>query len=215
MSYDKTNVDYSLCLVTDRFLMSTPTIEEAVENAISGGITMVQYRDKAASSSEMYSQACKIKRICVNKKVPLIVNDRLDIALAVGSAGIHIGQSDLPAAVVKKIIGEHMILGVSATNASEAIQAQKDGADYIGVGAMIPTDSKADAKIVSREELAAIREAVTIPIMIIGGLNKSNLPQFAGMGVNAVAIISAIIAQPDIKAAASDIRELLKSVYKI
>lgn len=213
MNIVKSNVDYRLCLVTDRGLMSTSTLEEAVKLSIEGGVTMVQLREKDSSSAEMYNIAVTLKKICDRKNVPLMINDRVDVALDVGAAGVHIGQSDLPASIVRKIIGTEMIMGVSATNVREAIQAQKDGADYIGVGAMIPTGSKTDARIVSRDELIAIRAAVSIPIMIIGGLNCDNLPQFAGLGINAVAVISAIIAQADIRSSASEIKKILRTVY--
>jgi len=200
--------DYSLCLVTDRTLMSTLTLAEAVAQAIAGGVTMVQLREKEASSAEMYSLAVELKSICAAANVPLIINDRADVALAVGAAGVHVGQSDLPARVVRQMIGDDCILGVSATTVQEAVQAQNDGADYIGVGAMIPTGSKTDATIVSIDELAAIRAAVSIPIMIIGGLNADNLPPFIQAGANGVAVISAIIAQKDIAGAASALRKI-------
>lgn len=209
----KSTVDYSLCLVTDRGLMSTATLEEAVAQSISGGVTIVQLREKDTSSAEMYGLAGRLKEICDQNNVPLIIDDRVDIALAVGASGVHIGQNDLPANVVRRIIGSDKIMGVSATNVHEALQAQEDGADYIGVGAMIPTGSKTDAKIVSIDELSAIRAAVTIPIMIIGGLNCDNLLRFAGMGVNAIAVISAIIAQEDIRTAASEMKKIIRSVY--
>jgi len=202
-------VDYSLCLVTDRTLISTPTLAEAVEQAIAGGVTMVQLREKNASAADMYAQAVELKAVCGKYNIPLIINDRADIALAVDAAGVHVGQSDLPARAVRRMLGEGCILGVSATNVQEAMQAQADGADYIGVGAMVPTGSKTDAKIVSMAELQAIRAAVTIPVMIIGGLNASNLPPFIASGVNNVAVISAILAQVDIRAAAAALRAVV------
>lgn len=200
--------DYTLYLVTDRTLMSTATLTEAVEQAILGGCTMVQLREKDISSSEFYRQAIEIKQITEQHHVPLIINDRLDIAMAVKAAGVHIGQSDLPASVVRGLIGENMLLGVSAATLKEAMQAEKDGADYLGVGAMFPTGTKIDANFVSMEELQKIRYAVDLPIVVIGGINKENAGMFHSAGIDGLAIVSAIIAQPDIRNAAAEIKEL-------
>ena len=206
----RSKADYSLCLVTDRAILSAPTLAEAVEQGIAGGVTMVQLREKNAPGSEIYALAVELKAICDKSGIPLIINDRADIALAVGAAGVHVGQSDLPARAVRRMLGEACILGVSATSVQEAVQAQADGADYIGVGAMVPTGSKADAKIVDLETLAAIRAAVSIPVMVIGGLNAGNLPPFMHVGADGVAVISAILAQADIRSAAADIRGVIE-----
>jgi len=201
-------IDYSLCLVTDRSLMSTKTLEEAVEAAIQGGATLIQLREKDAPIKEMYDIALNIKKITDRHNIPLIINDRADIALAVNASGIHVGQSDLPAYAAKEIIPDNMILGVSVSNVPEAVKAQNDGADYIGVGAMFTTGTKTDAKAVSKEELIAIRNAVTIPIVIIGGLNRENISEFSGTGIDGLAIVSAIIAEKDIKFATEEILDI-------
>ena len=203
-------VDYTLYLCTDRALMSTPTLEEAVEAAIRGGVTLVQLREKDCSSREFYETAVRIKAITDSYNVPLIINDRLDIALAVDAAGLHIGQSDLPAAVVRKILGPDKILGVSTARLDEAVKAQTDGADYLGVGAMFPTGTKKNTRSVTMDELAEIRAAVDIPIVVIGGVNEKNCAQFSGTGVDGLAIVSAIIAKPDIEAAAREIRSIFR-----
>lgn len=200
--------DYTLYLVTDRTLMSTATLTEAVEQAILGGCTMVQLREKELSSLEFYKQAMEIKQITDQYHVPLIINDRIDIAMAVKADGVHIGQSDIPAAVARKLIGADMLLGVSAASVTEALQAEKDGADYLGVGAMFPTGTKTDADLVSMEELQNIRQAVNLPIVVIGGINKENASLFHSAGIDGLAIVSAIIAQPDIRKAAAEIKEL-------
>lgn len=200
--------DYTLYLVTDRALMSTATLTEAVEQAILGGCTMVQLREKELSSLEFYRQAMEIKQITDQYHVPLIINDRIDIAMAVKADGVHIGQSDIPAAVARKLIGADMLLGVSAASVKEALQAEKDGADYLGVGAMFPTGTKTDADLVSMEELQIIRQAVKLPIVAIGGINKENASLFHSTGIDGLAIVSAIIAQPDIRKAAAEIKEL-------
>ncbi len=205
----KPEISYRLYLVTDRDLMSCPTLEEGVEQAIQGGVTLVQLREKDCSSLEFYQTAQKVKTICDAHSVPLIINDRVDIALAVDAAGVHIGQSDLPAAVVRKILGPDKILGVSAGTVAEALKAQQDGADYLGVGAMFPTGTKEDADITSMEELHAITKAVDIPMVIIGGINGRTIPKFTDCDIDGVAVVSAILAQPDIRQAARELDAML------
>ena len=202
------NFDYTLYLVTDRQLMSCDSLTEAVEQAILGGCTMIQLREKELPSLEFYNQAVAVKQVTDKYHIPLIINDRIDIAMAVQATGVHIGQHDLPAAAVRKVIGENMLLGVSASSIAEAIQAQQDGADYLGVGAMFPTGTKTDADSVSMEELQKIRAAVSLPIVVIGGINKGNAWRFKPMGIDGLAVVSAIIAQSDIKAAAAELKDL-------
>ena len=202
------NFDYTLYLVTDRQLMSCDSLTEAVEQAILGGCTMIQLREKELPSLEFYNQAVAVKQVTERYHIPLIINDRIDIAMAVQATGVHIGQHDLPAAAVRKVIGENMLLGVSASSIAEAIQAQQDGADYLGVGAMFPTGTKTDADSVSMEELQIIRAAVSLPIVVIGGINKGNAGRFKPMGIDGLAVVSAIIAQSDIKAAAAELKDL-------
>ena len=198
----KNKIDYTLYLCTDRDLMSTDTIEESVEQAVKGGCTVVQLREKNCSSKEFYELAVRVKEITDRYHVPLIINDRVDIALAVDAAGVHIGQSDLPASVVRNIIGKDKILGVSAARREEALKAVEDGADYLGVGAMFATNTKTDARQVTMEELKGIRAAVSIPIVVIGGINMNTLERFKGTGIDGLAVVSAIIAEKDIEAAA-------------
>ncbi len=204
----KPKIDYSIYLVTDRDLMSTETLEEAVEQAILGGCTLVQLREKDCSSLDFYNTAVRVKEITDKHDVPLIINDRLDIALAVDAAGVHVGQSDMPAVIVRKIIGEDKIIGVSTGSLEQALKAQEDGADYIGVGAMYATGTKKDANPTSMEELKKIRENVSIPIVVIGGINKDRVKDFQGFGIDGLAIVSAIIAQNDIAEATRELKEL-------
>lgn len=201
-------LDLSLYLVTDRQLMSTPTLEEAVEAAIRGGVTVVQLREKDCTSREFYETACKIKAITDDADVPLIINDRLDIALAVDAAGVHVGQKDLPAAVARRILGPDKIIGVSAATVPEAIQAAADGADYLGVGAMFPTGTKTNTRPVTVERLKEIRAAVNIPMVAIGGINHSNAATLRGTGIDGLAVVSAILAQPDIEKAARELKQI-------
>jgi thiamine-phosphate pyrophosphorylase len=207
----KNKIDYTLYLCTDRDLMSSATIEENVELAIKGGCTVIQLREKNCSSKEFYDLAVSVKKITDKYNVPLIINDRVDIAMAVDAAGVHIGQSDLPADVVRRIIGDDKIIGVSTAKLDEALKAVKDGADYLGVGAMYSTDTKTDARPVTMEELKEIRKNVDIPIVVIGGINMNTLGNFKNMGIEGLAVVSAIVAQPDVEKAAKDMYEAFTS----
>lgn len=207
----KNKIDYTLYLCTDRDLMSSATIEENVELAIKGGCTVIQLREKNCSSKEFYDLAVSVKKITDKYNVPLIINDRVDIAMAVDAAGVHIGQSDLPADVVRRIIGDDKIIGVSTAKLEEALKAVKDGADYLGVGAMYSTDTKTDARPVTMEELKEIRKNVNIPIVVIGGINMNTLGNFKNMGIDGLAVVSAIVAQPDVEKAAKDMYEAFTS----
>ncbi len=206
----RNKVDYSLYLVTDRDLMSTNTLEEAVEQAILGGCTIVQLREKTASSLEFYQNALKVKAVTDKYNIPLIINDRVDIALAVDAAGIHVGQNDLPAQVVRSIVGTHKILGVSASSVENARKAQKDGADYIGVGALYSTSTKTDVSVISHGQLIAVKNAVEIPVVGIGGINGQNALELAKTGIDGIAVVSSIIAQKDISGAAKALHAIFK-----
>ena len=207
----KNEIDYTLNLCTDRGLMSTDTLEEAVEQAVQGGCTVVQLREKDCTSLEFYETARSIRKITDRYKVPLIINDRVDIALAVDADGVHVGQSDLPASVVRRILGPDKIIGVSAGTLAEALQAEAEGADYLGVGAMYATSTKEDADVTTIEELKEIRKAVGIPIVVIGGINKNTLENFKGYGIDGLAVVSAVIAADDIKAAAGELVSMFRS----
>lgn len=207
----KPSVDYTLYLVTDRDLMSTPTLEEAVEQAIRG-VTLVQLREKHASSLEFYQTALRVKKITDSYNVPLIINDRVDVALAVDADGVHVGQSDLPAARVRKSLVLTKSSGCLLHRSKKALKAVEDGADYLGVGAMFATGTKTDADITTIEELKRIRQAVSVPIVVIGGINKQTLPLFAGTGIDGIAVVSAIIAAADVEKAARELKELFKQI---
>lgn len=203
----KRDVDYTLYMVTDRDLMNTASVESAVESAIRGGCTLVQLREKKASSLEFYQIAKSVKRVTDRYNIPLIINDRVDIALAVDADGVHVGQSDLPAAEARELIGQDKILGVSASCLDEALTAVRDGADYIGVGAMFATGTKADACITSMEALRLIRGAVSLPIVVIGGINIETAVLFRGGWIDGLAVVSAILSKPDIEAATKELKK--------
>lgn len=206
---EKKNADYTLYICTDSKLMSSSSVEESVEAAVRGGATIVQLREKNAAGREFYELALKVKAVTDKYNVPLLINDRLDIALAVGADGVHLGQKDLPCTAARRVLGADKIIGITAATVELAKKAQADGADYIGVGAMFSTSTKTDTKPCSRENLEAIRRAISIPIVIIGGVKRSNVLQFAGMGINGAAVISDIIADPDPKTAAREMRQKL------
>ena len=199
-------IDYTLYLCTDSGLMSSATVEESVERAVQGGCSVVQLREKEASSLELFRLAERVKRVTDKCCVPLIINDRLDICQAVDAAGVHLGQSDLPCAEARKILGADKIIGVSAATPEEAAKAQADGADYLGVGAVFPTTTKTNTRKVTPEIIRGIRRAVTIPFVVIGGVNAENITRLYGLGIDGAAVISAVIAQPDITAAAEKMR---------
>ena len=206
-------IDYTLYLVTDSSLMSTDTVEQSVEQAIKGGCTLVQFREKEKSSKDFFDTAMSVKAVCGSSGIPLMINDRVDIALAVDADGVHIGQKDLPAKIVRDLIGDDKILGVSASNLVEALQAEKDGADYLGVGAMFATGTKTDADTVSMDELSKIRKKTHLPIVVIGGINQNTIPLFSGSGINGIAVVSAIVSERNILAATRELKDLFKMSY--
>ena len=193
----------TLYAVTDRkWLQPGQTLAGQVEQAILGGVTVVQLREKHADDEAFLALAREVKQVTDRYQVPLIINDNLAVALAVDAAGIHVGQEDLEAATVRQRIGERRVLGVSAQTVEQALAAERAGADYLGVGAVFPTSSKDDAVEVDFATLQAICRAVQIPVVAIGGINAANMSALQGAGIVGVAVISAIFGQPDVKAAA-------------
>jgi thiamine-phosphate pyrophosphorylase len=210
---DKKAIDCTLYLVTDRDLFPGIRLAAAVGQAIRGGVTMVQLREKNACSRDFYHIALEVKEITDRYSVPLIINDRLDIALAVDAAGVHTGQDDLPARVAREVLsGRGKILGVSAATVAEALQAQADGADYIGAGSVFATGTKKDVRPLLREELKKIKQAVNIPVVAIGGINESNVRLLQGTGIDGIAVVSAILGRDDAQKAARDLRGRLEFI---
>lgn len=195
----KAQPDYSIYLVTDDGCLQGRALLDCVREALEGGVTLVQYRAKTASSAEMYNEALQLKAMCDSFKVPLIINDRLDIAMAVGAAGVHLGQDDLPCAAARRILGEDYIIGVSAHNPAEAKAALQSGADYLGCGAVFGTATKADVKKLGTDGLAAICKAKGLPVVGIGGVTADNYREVRAAGADGAAIVSGILAQPDIR----------------
>lgn len=198
-------MDYSLYVCTDRDIMTTDTLEEAVELAIKGGATIIQLREKDCTSREFYELALSIKDITDAYEVPLIINDRLDIALAVHADGVHLGQSDIPVQVARNVMGPNCIVGATANTLEKAKEAWQSGADYLGVGDVFGSATKNDTKPVELKELKKICDKVKIPVVAIGGISKKNIHLLKDTGVAGVAVISAVLGQTDITAAAEEL----------
>ena len=208
----KHKIDYSLYLVTDREIMAADTVEECVEQAILGGCTVVQLREKTASSLEFYRTALRLRKLTARLGVPLVINDRADIALAVDADGVHVGQGDLPYEAARRIVGRGKIVGVSASNLAQALAAAEMGADYLGVGAMFATDTKGDANLTGMDELRRICGKVMIPVVAIGGMNRDTVPLFAGTGIDGIAVVSTIVAHSDAAGAARELKTLIDGI---
>ena len=200
-----------LYAVTDRAWVGTKSLYEQVKEALENGVTCVQLREKELNESDFLKEAKQISAICKEYKVPFIVNDNVNIAIACKADGIHIGQEDMELTNVRKLVGKGMIIGVSAHTVEEAIKAQDGGADYIGIGAVFATSTKTDVDVLSFETLRSICEAVDIPTVAIGGIKKDNICKLKGSGIDGVAVVSAIFAAKDIATAT---KELLFEVKK-
>lgn len=192
----------TLYLVTEE---STPIelLVEIVEKAVKGGVTIVQLREKNSTGKDFYEKAKMVKDVLDRYDVPLMINDRIDVALAVGASGVHIGQKDLPLPIVKKVLPSTMKVGISVSTVEQAKEAERNGADYIGVGAVFPTQSKKDACVLPKGMLSAITEAVTIPAVAIGGIKADNLHTLKGQGLVGVSVVSAIMGAENPEEAAS------------
>lgn len=210
----KAQPDYSIYLVTDDGCLQGRALIDCVREALEGGVTLVQYRAKTASSAEMYAEALQLKALCDSFNVPLIINDRLDIAMAVGAAGVHLGQDDLPCAAARKLLGEDYIIGVSAHNPAEAKAALQSGADYLGCGAVFGTATKADVKKLGTDGLAAICKAKGLPVVGIGGVTADNYREVRAAGADGAAIVSGILAQPDIRTTVEAIAKVSQEFAK-
>lgn len=198
-----------LDLVTDRKWLNGRKLTDDLEKAILGGVTTIQLREKNLSNEEFISIAKEVKKVCQNYHIPFIINDNLEVALAINSDGIHIGQNDIPASIVRKQIGPNKILGVSVHNLKEAFQAKIDGADYVGVGAIFSTETKNDATNVTLDSLKKICDNIDLPVVAIGGINLDNISKLKNINIAGIAVVSAIMNADDITAASGQlVREL-------
>lgn len=203
-----------LYAVTDRSWLGGSTLYQQVEETLKGGATFVQLREKDLDEGAFLEEAKEIKALCREYGVPFVINDNVDIALEMDADGVHVGQSDMEAGDVRAKLGPDKIIGVSAQTVEQALLAQERGADYLGVGAVFPTGSKADAVEVDHQVLKAICEAVDIPVIAIGGITKDNVKELAGSGICGIAVISALFAQPDIEAATRELRKRTEEMVR-
>lgn len=204
--------DLLLYAVTDRHWLDGRSLCSVVKESLDGGVTFVQLREKQLDESHFLEEAKELQVICRSYHVPFVINDNVDIALAINADGVHVGQSDMEALDVRAKLGPEKIIGVSAQTVEQAILAEQHGADYLGVGAVFPTGSKDDAEDVSYETLKAICEAVSIPVIAIGGITQENVRKLSGSGICGIAVISAIYAQKDIQKAAADLKTATKKM---
>lgn len=210
MNCDKN--DLVLYAVTDRSWLGDSSLYDQVESAIEGGATFIQLREKNLDEADFLSEAKEIQKLCREYKVPFVINDNVEIAAQIDADGVHVGQSDMEAGDVRKRLGPDKIIGVSAQTVEQALKAQEHGADYLGVGAVFPTGSKADATEVSHQTLKEICEAVDIPVIAIGGITKENVSELKGSGICGIAVISAIFAQKDIRKAATELKQRVREI---
>lgn len=204
-------MDLTLYLVTGRYDSSDEKFLTVIEEACKNGVTLVQLREKELVTGRFYELALKVKSITDRYQIPLIINDRVDICLAVDAAGVHIGDDEMPVDVVRSLIGSEKILGVSAKTVERGLEAEKSGADYLGIGAIFPTKTK-DTPLTSKETLKAINEAVTIPSVAIGGIKEDNLADFRGTGIAGVSIVSEIMRAKDV---GEKVRSLRQKIDKV
>ncbi|MBO5513281.1 MAG: thiamine phosphate synthase [Mogibacterium sp.] len=201
-----------LYAVTDRHWLGDRTLYDVVRESLDGGVTFLQLREKDLDNEHFYEEAVKLQAMAKEYNVPFVVNDNVDIAVKMNADGVHVGQHDMEAGDVRALIGPDKILGVSAQTVEQAFLAEKRGADYLGVGAVFPTGSKDDADDVSYDTLNAICEAVSIPVVAIGGITKENTPELAGSGICGIAVISAIYGQPNIFEATTALKKVTEEM---
>lgn len=202
-------MDFTLYLVTDRRWLGERTLWDCVEAAILGGVTLVQLREKEISSHGYLELAQRVKGVTDRHGIPLIINDRIDIAQAAGADGVHLGPEDLPVPVARRLLGDRKIIGASAASLEEALLFQAQGADYLGVGALFPTATKLGTEKVGLDDLGKIKSAVRIPVVAIGGISTKNAGAVMETGVDGVAVVSAVMDQSDIREAARRLSSLL------
>lgn len=208
--FSKEEIKKSMCLyaVTDSMWLGNRTLPEVVKEALEGGATFLQIREKNLAYPEFVKLATEVKAVTDAYHIPYVVDDDVELAKEIDADGVHIGQSDLALVEARRVLGPDKIIGVSAHTVAEAVEAEKNGADYLGVGSMFTTSTKLDAEAVSKETLKEICEAVSIPVVAIGGIQKDNMLQLKGTKVDGVAVVSAIFAAPDIQQAAKELRRV-------
>ena len=204
--------DLLLYAVTDRSWLNGKTLYGQVEQALKGGVSFVQLREKNLNTEAFLQEAIQIQSLCRTYGVPFVINDNIDIALAMNADGVHVGQKDMEVSKVRAKLGPDKLIGVSAQTVEQAVKAEKEGASYLGVGAVFATDSKLDAIEVSHETLKEICKSVKIPVVAIGGINRENVMELSESGICGVAVISAIFAQSDIEKATDDLKKQVEKI---
>ncbi len=205
------DIDYKLYLITDRSFLNGRDLKNCIEDALKGGATLVQIREKDTSTRDFFQVAKEIKEVTSKYNVPLIINDRIDIALAIDAEGVHLGQSDMPIAIARGILGKDKIIGISANNLDEALEAQKNGADYLGLGPVFYTGTKKDIKEpIGLTGLKELTKNINIPSVAIGGINKENAKSILDSGVNGISLISAILGSENIEKATVELLAVLE-----
>lgn len=200
------DINYGLYLITDRRFLKGRELKKVVEDSILGGVSIVQVREKDVSTREFYNVALEVKKVTDYYKVPIIINDRLDIAQAINAQGVHLGQKDMELSIARKLLGQDKIIGISVGTVKEALEAEKNGADYLGIGTVFPTGSKKDiANLIGLNGLKEIKNNIRIPSVAIGGINKDNFKEVIGAGVQGISVISAILKEEDVKKAAKNL----------
>lgn len=202
----------TLYAVTDTAWVGEQTLIEQVKEALDGGITFLQLREKNLSEEEFLQEAVEMKKLADQYKVPFVINDNIEVALRAGADGVHVGQDDMPVEEVRKLLGDDKIIGVSAHNVEEAVRAEKGGADYLGVGAVYTTPTKEDASVVSLEEIKKICDTVSIPVVAIGGIKEKNIMNLKGTNVAGAAVVSAVFGAEDIKETVQRLLKMVKSL---
>ena len=207
-------LDLTLYLVTDSTNMTEDEFLSKIEAACKGGVTLIQLREKNRTTKEYIDLANKVKAMSDRYDLPLLIDDRLDVAMAVDAAGVHVGADDMPVAIARKLLGPNKIVGATAKTVEAAMKAQADGADYLGVGAIYPTTTKVKTVLTKVETLQDICEHVSIPVGAIGGLNKDNCDILQGIDIDGICVVSAIMKQTDCEAAAKELKEKIKTILK-
>lgn len=206
--------ELTLYLVTGRYDFSDEEFLNIIETACQNGVTMVQLREKAITTNRFYELAVAVKQITDYHDIPLIINDRVDICLAVDAAGVHIGDDEMPVKVVRSLIGNEKILGVSAKSIERGKKAEKDGADYLGVGAIFPTETKIDPDRTTIETLNNIAEAVNIPIVAIGGIKESNIENFKHTAISGVAVVSEVMLAEQVSPKVQKLKKVVEQILE-
>ncbi len=203
-----------LYAVTDRSWVGIQTLLEQIESSLLGGTTLVQLREKDLSDCEFIQEAISVKRLCERFGIPLLINDNVNVALRSGADGVHLGQDDLPLQEARKMLGPNKIIGISTHTVEEAMEAEQGGADYVGVGSVFATQTKLDANVLSIDYIREICQAVTIPVVAIGGIKEENMDVLRNTGVAGIAVVSAIFGQPDIEMATLRLKEYADRLFK-